>query len=105
MKFMLDDMEFVFPYDKMYPEQYNYVCDLKRSLDAHVRTFCSAFTSVPPCSLDLPPDRHVNRAIASSRCRPGRARRSRSCPSSSRTNTYVRGILVMAARPPSSSAS
>ncbi|KAL7342912.1 hypothetical protein BJY59DRAFT_646468 [Rhodotorula toruloides] len=35
MKFMLDDMEFVFPYDKMYPEQYNYVCDLKRSLDAH----------------------------------------------------------------------
>jgi len=36
MKFMLDDMEFIFPYDKMYPEQYNYVCDLKRSLDAHV---------------------------------------------------------------------
>ena len=35
MKFMLDDMEFIFPYDKMYPEQYNYVCDLKRSLDAH----------------------------------------------------------------------
>lgn len=35
MKFMLDDMEFVFPYDKMYPEQYSYVCDLKRSLDAH----------------------------------------------------------------------
>ena len=37
MKFLLDDMEFVFPYDKMYPEQYSYVCDLKRSLDAHVR--------------------------------------------------------------------
>jgi len=27
-------MEFIFPYDKMYPEQYAYVCDLKRSLDA-----------------------------------------------------------------------
>lgn len=38
MKFLLDDMEFVFPYDKMYPEQYSYVCDLKRSLDAHVRS-------------------------------------------------------------------
>ncbi|GAA5948612.1 hypothetical protein JCM10213_003558 [Rhodosporidiobolus nylandii] len=35
MKFLLDDMEFIFPYDKMYPEQYAYVCDLKRSLDAH----------------------------------------------------------------------
>ncbi|GAA5873221.1 hypothetical protein JCM8547_008605 [Rhodosporidiobolus lusitaniae] len=35
MKFMLDDMPFIFPYDKMYPEQYAYVCDLKRSLDAH----------------------------------------------------------------------
>ncbi|GAA6026495.1 hypothetical protein JCM8202_002913 [Rhodotorula sphaerocarpa] len=35
MKFLLDDMDFIFPYDKMYPEQYNYVCDLKRSLDAH----------------------------------------------------------------------
>jgi DNA excision repair protein ERCC-2 len=27
-------MEFIFPCDKMYPEQYAYVCDLKRSLDA-----------------------------------------------------------------------
>lgn len=47
MKFMLDDMEFVFPYDKMYPEQYNYVCDLKRSLDAHV----SVQRSLRRCSL------------------------------------------------------
>ncbi|ORY68075.1 hypothetical protein BCR35DRAFT_269945 [Leucosporidium creatinivorum] len=34
MRFHLDDMEFIFPYDKMYPEQYAYVSDLKRSLDA-----------------------------------------------------------------------
>ncbi|KAM0790340.1 DNA-dependent ATPase of the nucleotide excision repair factor 4 complex [Microbotryomycetes sp. NB124-2] len=35
MRFHIDDMEFIFPYDKMYPEQYAYVHDLKRSLDAH----------------------------------------------------------------------
>ncbi|CEQ42042.1 SPOSA6832_03802 [Sporobolomyces salmonicolor] len=35
MRFLLDDMDFIFPYDKMYPEQYAYVSDLKRSLDAH----------------------------------------------------------------------
>lgn len=34
MRFFIDSMEFIFPYDKMYPEQYAYVCDLKRSLDA-----------------------------------------------------------------------
>ncbi|SGY17434.1 BQ5605_C015g07784 [Microbotryum silenes-dioicae] len=34
MRFFMDDMEFIFPYDKMYPEQYAYVHDLKRSLDA-----------------------------------------------------------------------
>ena len=26
-----------FPYDLIYPEQYNYMCDLKRALDANVR--------------------------------------------------------------------
>ncbi|GAA5904581.1 hypothetical protein JCM6882_004913 [Rhodosporidiobolus microsporus] len=35
MRFLLDDMDFIFPYSSMYPEQYAYVCDLKRSLDAH----------------------------------------------------------------------
>ncbi|GAA5958606.1 hypothetical protein JCM3765_006693 [Sporobolomyces pararoseus] len=34
MRFFIDSMEFIFPYDKMYPEQYAYVCDLKRSLDS-----------------------------------------------------------------------
>ena len=30
------ELEVIFPYDKIYPEQYSYVCDLKRSLDANV---------------------------------------------------------------------
>ncbi|KAJ9058973.1 TFIIH/NER complex ATP-dependent 5'-3' DNA helicase subunit [Entomophthora muscae] len=34
MKFMLDDLTVYFPYDYIYPEQYAYMRDLKRSLDA-----------------------------------------------------------------------
>ncbi|KAM0753866.1 DNA repair helicase [Meredithblackwellia eburnea MCA 4105] len=34
MKFNIDDLEVIFPYDKIYPEQYAYICDLKRTLDA-----------------------------------------------------------------------
>lgn len=34
MKFDIDDLEVIFPYDKIYPEQYAYICDLKRTLDA-----------------------------------------------------------------------
>ncbi|KAF8582332.1 DNA repair helicase [Ramaria rubella] len=34
MKFNIDDLPIVFPYDRIYPEQYSYMCDLKRTLDA-----------------------------------------------------------------------
>ncbi|KAH8928498.1 DNA repair helicase [Atractiella rhizophila] len=34
MKFYIDDLPIIFPYDKIYPEQYTYMCDLKRTLDA-----------------------------------------------------------------------
>ncbi|MBW0469071.1 hypothetical protein O181_008786 [Austropuccinia psidii MF-1] len=33
MIFTIDDLEVIFPYDKIYPEQYAYMCDLKRTLD------------------------------------------------------------------------
>ncbi|KAI8070367.1 DNA repair helicase [Gongronella butleri] len=33
MIFQIDDLVVHFPYDKIYPEQYQYMCDLKRSLD------------------------------------------------------------------------
>ncbi|KAF9264691.1 DNA repair helicase [Marasmius fiardii PR-910] len=34
MKFTIDDLPIIFPYDRIYPEQYAYMCDLKRTLDA-----------------------------------------------------------------------
>ncbi|GAA96772.1 uncharacterized protein L969DRAFT_97120 [Mixia osmundae IAM 14324] len=34
MKFFIDQLPVIFPYDRIYPEQYAYVCDLKRTLDA-----------------------------------------------------------------------
>ncbi|EJD06064.1 DNA repair helicase [Fomitiporia mediterranea MF3/22] len=34
MKFLIDDLPIIFPYDRIYPEQYQYMCDLKRTLDA-----------------------------------------------------------------------
>ncbi|KAK4686887.1 DNA excision repair protein ERCC-2, partial [Tremellales sp. Uapishka_1] len=34
MKFMLDDLPVLFPYDRLYPEQYSYMADLKKTLDA-----------------------------------------------------------------------
>ncbi|KAG9079891.1 hypothetical protein FS749_008201, partial [Ceratobasidium sp. UAMH 11750] len=34
MKFFIDDLPICFPYDRIYPEQYSYMCDLKRTLDA-----------------------------------------------------------------------
>ncbi|EIW60386.1 DNA repair helicase [Trametes versicolor FP-101664 SS1] len=34
MKFFIDDLPIIFPYDRIYPEQYAYMCDLKRTLDA-----------------------------------------------------------------------
>ncbi|THU91164.1 DNA repair helicase [Dendrothele bispora CBS 962.96] len=34
MRFHIDNLPIVFPYDRIYPEQYAYMCDLKRTLDA-----------------------------------------------------------------------
>lgn len=34
MKFYIDNLPIIFPYDHIYPEQYAYMCDLKRTLDA-----------------------------------------------------------------------
>ncbi len=36
MKFFLDGLPVYFPYDYIYPEQYAYMCELKRILDAKV---------------------------------------------------------------------
>jgi hypothetical protein len=36
--FNIDDLVVHFPYEKIYPEQYQYMCDLKKSLDAQVNT-------------------------------------------------------------------
>lgn len=36
-RFDLEGLDVFFPYDRMYPEQYNYMLELKRSLDAKVR--------------------------------------------------------------------
>lgn len=33
MKFHIDDLPILFPYPKIYPEQYQYMCDVKRTLD------------------------------------------------------------------------
>ncbi|KAE9396045.1 DNA repair helicase [Gymnopus androsaceus JB14] len=33
MKFHIDNLPIIFPYDRIYPEQYAYMCDLKRALD------------------------------------------------------------------------
>lgn len=34
MKFVLEGLEVYFPYEFIYPEQYRYMLELKRSLDA-----------------------------------------------------------------------
>lgn len=36
VRFNLDGLDVFFPYDRMYEEQYNYMLELKRSLDAKV---------------------------------------------------------------------
>lgn len=33
MKFFIDDLPVLFPYPKIYPEQYAYMCDIKKTLD------------------------------------------------------------------------
>lgn len=35
MKFYIDELPVLFPYPKIYPEQYAYMTDLKRTLDAN----------------------------------------------------------------------
>ncbi|KAL7624445.1 TFIIH/NER complex ATP-dependent 5'-3' DNA helicase subunit [Parahypoxylon ruwenzoriense] len=34
MRFFIDDLPVLFPYPRIYPEQYAYMCDLKKTLDA-----------------------------------------------------------------------
>lgn len=34
MKFFIGDLPVLFPYPRIYPEQYAYMCDLKRTLDS-----------------------------------------------------------------------
>lgn len=33
MKFYIDDLPVIFPYPTVYPEQYSYMCELKKTLD------------------------------------------------------------------------
>jgi hypothetical protein len=40
MRFDLDGLDVFFPYDRMYEEQYNYMLELKRALDAKVCSSC-----------------------------------------------------------------
>ncbi|KAF2730125.1 TFIIH basal transcription factor complex helicase-like protein subunit [Polyplosphaeria fusca] len=35
MKFFIEELPVLFPYPRVYPEQYAYMCDLKRTLDNH----------------------------------------------------------------------
>jgi DNA excision repair protein ERCC-2 len=37
MAIVSQQTQIIFPYDRIYPEQYAYMCDLKRTLDATVR--------------------------------------------------------------------
>ena len=37
MKFFLDDLPILFPYEFVYPEQYEYMKDIKKALDAKVQ--------------------------------------------------------------------
>ncbi len=52
MKFVLDGLTVHFPYEYIYPEQYRYMLELKRALDARghclleVQLFSSALTCV-----------------------------------------------------------
>jgi len=36
MRFKIDELEVYFPYPAVYREQYDYMCELKRTLDARV---------------------------------------------------------------------
>ena len=76
VRFQLDGLDVFFPYDRMYEEQYNYMLELKRSLDAKVghvsvgvglgaEARTAAQTPMGPTgSLSQPPSIHVNRIHA-----------------------------------------
>ncbi|KAJ7889901.1 hypothetical protein B0H14DRAFT_3105442 [Mycena olivaceomarginata] len=62
MKFSIDDLPIVFPYDRIYPEQYAYVSDLKRTLDGTVNASAHVASHYS----------HVARVTASWKCLLGR---------------------------------
>lgn len=41
----IDGLPVVFPYEYIYPEQYAYMLELKRTLDAKVLTYFASYTS------------------------------------------------------------
>lgn len=78
MLFLIDEgteqeLEVIFPYDKIYPEQYSYVCDLKRSLDGGVSSSPSHHSQARECTLTW---QLMCRGTACWRCLRGLARLS-----------------------------
>jgi DNA excision repair protein ERCC-2 len=55
MRFFLDDLEIIFPYEYIYPEQYQYMRDIKKTLDAkgHSLLECPSGTGKTICLLSL----------------------------------------------------
>ncbi len=56
MRFDLDGLDVLFPYDKMYPEQYDYMARLKESLDA-------SGPPPPPICNRVPPTYNTNHQL------------------------------------------
>lgn len=48
MKFFIDDLPIYFPYEFIYPEQYAYIKDIKKTLDAKVTTVVNQLTFLGP---------------------------------------------------------
>ncbi|CAN6690645.1 unnamed protein product [Malus baccata var. baccata] len=69
MKFQVEDVTVYFPYDHLYPEQYTYMLELKRALDAkgHCLPEMPTGTGKPsPSSLSSPPALSPNPKTSSS---------------------------------------
>jgi hypothetical protein len=49
MKFLLDDLPVIFPYEYIYPEQYQYMSDIKKGLDAKYYLITSEVTVCWKC--------------------------------------------------------
>ena len=64
MRFSLDGLDVFFPYESIYPEQYEYMLELKHSLDAKGH-----------CMLEMPTGTHIRR-IAGAK---GKRYRMRKC--------------------------